>query len=210
MVQKARAEAAEFRFKFGYEMPVDYLAKVLADQAQVYTQVLKACRPEQPLQAQVVWAATVTARWTAWHDACGHAAAGGCLHLTLVPIAMSSPAVGTAGHARDWHRPAAERRAAVQHAYMRPLGVISILAGVDDERGPLLYKVDPAGYYVGYKVHCPSRDAQPVHAAAVRLLTSWSAEHQAPSCTWWTLLASVRAAVCAAPARMRALRPDFS
>lgn len=38
-VQKARQEAAEFRFKYGYEMPVDYLAKVLADQAQVYTQV---------------------------------------------------------------------------------------------------------------------------------------------------------------------------
>ena len=38
-VQKARAEAAEFRFKYGYEMPVDFLAKVLADQAQVYTQV---------------------------------------------------------------------------------------------------------------------------------------------------------------------------
>ena len=38
-VQKARSEAAEFRFKYGYEMPVDYLAKVLADQAQVYTQV---------------------------------------------------------------------------------------------------------------------------------------------------------------------------
>ena len=40
----------------------------------------------------------------------------------------------------------------VQHAYMRPLGVISILAGIDDERGPLLYKTDPAGYFVGYKV----------------------------------------------------------
>lgn len=39
LVQKARSEAAEFRFKFGYDMPVDYLAKVLADQAQVYTQV---------------------------------------------------------------------------------------------------------------------------------------------------------------------------
>ena len=39
MVVKARSEAAEFRFKFGYEMPVDYLARVLADQAQVYTQV---------------------------------------------------------------------------------------------------------------------------------------------------------------------------
>lgn len=39
LVQKARSEAAEFCFKFGYDMPVDYLAKVLADQAQVYTQV---------------------------------------------------------------------------------------------------------------------------------------------------------------------------
>ncbi|KAL3138669.1 Polyamine N-acetyltransferase 1 [Trebouxia sp. C0010 RCD-2024] len=74
-VQKARSEAAEFRFKYGYEMPVDFLAKVLADQAQVYT----------------------------------------------------------------------------QHAYMRPLAVIPILIGIDEERGPQLYKVDPAGYYVGYK-----------------------------------------------------------
>lgn len=35
---------------------------------------------------------------------------------------------------------------------MRPMGVVSILFGVDEERGPLLFKVDPAGYYVGYKV----------------------------------------------------------
>ncbi|KAK9808635.1 hypothetical protein WJX72_000964 [[Myrmecia] bisecta] len=75
IVQKARSEAAEFRFKYGYEMPVDYLAQVLADQAQVYT----------------------------------------------------------------------------QHAYMRPLGVVPILIGIDEERGPQLYKVDPAGYFVGYK-----------------------------------------------------------
>ena len=40
----------------------------------------------------------------------------------------------------------------LQHAYMRPLAVIPILIGVDEERGPQLYKVDPAGYYVGYKV----------------------------------------------------------
>jgi hypothetical protein len=39
-----------------------------------------------------------------------------------------------------------------QHAYMRPLGVISMLVSVDEERGPSLFKVDPAGYYVGYKV----------------------------------------------------------
>ena len=49
----------------------------------------------------------------------------------------------------------------LQHAYMRPLGVISILAGIDDERGPLLYKVDPAGYYVGYKVSRTSLDVLP-------------------------------------------------
>lgn len=40
----------------------------------------------------------------------------------------------------------------LQHAYMRPLAVIPILIGIDEERGPQLYKVDPAGYYVGYKV----------------------------------------------------------
>jgi 20S proteasome subunit alpha 1 len=39
-----------------------------------------------------------------------------------------------------------------QQAYMRPLGVASILIGIDDEDGPRLYKVDPAGFYVGYKV----------------------------------------------------------
>lgn len=42
----------------------------------------------------------------------------------------------------------------VQHAYMRPQGVIPILVGIDEERGPQLFKVDPAGYYVGYKVRC--------------------------------------------------------
>ena len=39
IVQQARQQAAEFRFTYGYEVPVDYLAKVLADKAQVYTQV---------------------------------------------------------------------------------------------------------------------------------------------------------------------------
>ena len=35
---------------------------------------------------------------------------------------------------------------------MRPLAVVPILAAIDEERGPQLFKVDPAGYYVGYKV----------------------------------------------------------
>jgi 20S proteasome subunit alpha 1 len=38
-----------------------------------------------------------------------------------------------------------------QHAYMRPLCVVTILFTMDDERGPQLYKIDPAGYFVGYK-----------------------------------------------------------
>ena len=35
---------------------------------------------------------------------------------------------------------------------MRPLAVVPMLIGIDEERGPQLFKVDPAGYYVGYKV----------------------------------------------------------
>lgn len=42
--------------------------------------------------------------------------------------------------------------ASLQHAGMRPLGVIPILIAIDEERGPQLFKVDPAGYFVGYKV----------------------------------------------------------
>ncbi|GKB01016.1 proteasome subunit alpha type-6 [Tanacetum coccineum] len=38
LVQQARKEAAEFRFKYGYEMPVDALARWIADKSQVYTQ----------------------------------------------------------------------------------------------------------------------------------------------------------------------------
>ncbi len=33
----------------------------------------------------------------------------------------------------------------------RVFGVETIVAGIDEEFGPMLYKVDPAGYYFGYK-----------------------------------------------------------
>ncbi|CAG8746877.1 21819_t:CDS:2 [Cetraspora pellucida] len=74
-VTRARQEAADFRYKYGYEIPTDMLAKRVANINQVYT----------------------------------------------------------------------------QHAAMRPLGVSMILIGYDEERGPQLFKCDPAGYYVGYK-----------------------------------------------------------
>ncbi|XP_051126182.1 proteasome subunit alpha type-6 [Andrographis paniculata] len=75
LVQQARNEAAEFRFRYGYEMPVDSLARWIADKSQVYT----------------------------------------------------------------------------QHAYMRPLGIISMILGIDDEKGPQLFKCDPAGHFFGHK-----------------------------------------------------------
>jgi len=37
-----------------------------------------------------------------------------------------------------------------QYAGMRPMGVAMTFISMDDEDGPQLWKVDPAGYYVGY------------------------------------------------------------
>eukprot|EP01117_Protostelium_nocturnum_P008916 TRINITY_DN31_c0_g1_i1.p1 TRINITY_DN31_c0_g1~~TRINITY_DN31_c0_g1_i1.p1 ORF type:complete len:247 (-),score=62.15 TRINITY_DN31_c0_g1_i1:96-836(-) len=37
-VQRTRYEAAEFKHKYGYDIPVQYLAKRVADVAQIYTQ----------------------------------------------------------------------------------------------------------------------------------------------------------------------------
>jgi len=38
-----------------------------------------------------------------------------------------------------------------QHAYMRPYGVSTILCSMDEEKGPSLFQIDPAGNYFGYK-----------------------------------------------------------
>lgn len=75
---RARAESAEFRYKYGYEMPVQGLAKRMANISQIYT----------------------------------------------------------------------------QRAYMRPLGVALTFCQVDfedEDRGPQIFKCDPAGYYTGVK-----------------------------------------------------------
>uniref|UniRef100_A0A7S3EPY2 Proteasome subunit alpha type n=1 Tax=Rhodosorus marinus TaxID=101924 RepID=A0A7S3EPY2_9RHOD len=74
-VDQTRKEAAEFKFDHSYEIPVEYLAKQVADRNQVYT----------------------------------------------------------------------------QHAYIRPLGVVMIIFGIDEEKGPQLFRCDPAGYYIGFR-----------------------------------------------------------
>ena len=38
-----------------------------------------------------------------------------------------------------------------QKAFMRPYGVETILCSIDDERGPQIFKCDPAGHFYGYR-----------------------------------------------------------
>ena len=80
-------EAAEFKHQNGYDMPVDALAKRLANIAQVST----------------------------------------------------------------------------QRATIRPYGVAMILIAHDDEQGPLLYKTDPAGTYMGFKATAAGPKSQEAH-----------------------------------------------
>lgn len=52
-----------------------------------------------------------------------------------------------------------------QHAYMRPYGVNAIFISIDDEKGPSLFQVDPAGHYLGYKAAAAgAKEAEAINA----------------------------------------------
>jgi len=87
LVTRARQEAGEFKYTNGFEIPVEHMAKRLADVAQVYT----------------------------------------------------------------------------QHAFMRALGVSTIFVGIDDEKGPQLFRTDPAGHYLGFKGCAAGAKEQEAH-----------------------------------------------
>lgn len=46
---------------------------------------------------------------------------------------------------------------------MRPFGVALTAIGVDEEKGPQVYKVDPAGYYSGYIATAAGQKEQEVN-----------------------------------------------
>jgi len=47
-----------------------------------------------------------------------------------------------------------------QHAFTRALGVTIMYIAIDDEKGPQLYMVDPAGYYSGYRACSTGKQEQ--------------------------------------------------
>jgi len=87
LVTRARSDSAQFKHKNGYDIPVEYLSKKVANIAQTYT----------------------------------------------------------------------------QHAFMRALGVVSIFGGIDEARGPSLYRCDPAGHYLGFYACAAGSKEQEAH-----------------------------------------------
>jgi len=57
-----------------------------------------------------------------------------------------------------------------QHAYMRPYGVSVMFVSIDDEKGPSLFQVDPAGHYFGYKAAAAGAKEQEAQNALEKIV----------------------------------------
>ncbi|CAI5973494.1 unnamed protein product [Closterium sp. NIES-65] len=141
LVLRARHEAAEFRFKLGYDVPVDYLARSTICGFKLGYDV-----PVDYLARRCVEGCSVVLCGMVWgwgrRRYCSMSDEAAEFRFKLgYDVPVDDLARRLADMAQVY----------TQQAYMRPLGVATMLIGIDDEFGPMLYKCDPAGYYVGYK-----------------------------------------------------------
>ncbi|KAF0271708.1 hypothetical protein FOG51_03089 [Hanseniaspora uvarum] len=104
-VLRAKAEASEFQYQQGFEMPMDVLVKRMSNLAQLYT----------------------------------------------------------------------------QKAYMRPLGVIATFISYDDEKNGMIYKMDPAGFYCGYKATATGPKQQELNSHLEKLLKKQALKSSRPN-----------------------------
>jgi 20S proteasome subunit alpha 1 len=98
-----------------------------------------------------------------------------------------------------------------QHAYMRPLGVSLIIAGMEIEgesKTPKLFRCDPAGYFAGYKATSSGNKEQvraPAAARARRGCPNRAARERAgPNGAAWCTKADLRSLLPRRPRRARA------
>ncbi|CAN6290173.1 unnamed protein product [Urochloa humidicola] len=50
-----------------------------------------------------------------------------------------------------------------QHAYMRPLGVVAMVLGYDEEKNVQLFKCDPAGHFFGHKATSALKEQEAIN-----------------------------------------------
>lgn len=125
-MQRARYEAANWKYKYGYEVPIDMLCKRMADISQVYTQNAEmrplGCCESYPEMWRDFTFFKLHGRFCFTHSREKKKKTVQVLY-NLNPF---------------------EKQICTLCAGM-------ILVGVDEELGPQLYKCDPAGYYCGFK-----------------------------------------------------------
>lgn len=146
LLPQARAHAADFRFKYGYECPVDYLAKQLADEFQVrWLRGKRSC--EEALQGSGSRPRPAPRRCTRSTRTCGRWA---CL-----PFSSPSTKRGAKGFS-----------ASVALSQSRPRRAELLSSPSLSARGPQLFKTDPAGFFVGYKATSAGTPSLPLQRHA--------------------------------------------
>lgn len=130
VVRKTREMAGDFEYENGYSIPAHYLARKVADEAQIYTQ---AAYKRSAAAIMIL---------------------GGWVHWSYIPQCVCPAAFFLVrGAGIDQTAAILSRTGTLLHGAERPCMLTRTLSpcSVDDELGPQLYKVDPAGHYLGYK-----------------------------------------------------------